>query len=375
MQKDVNKTVLAIQGFVDPFNPNLLDKDRLYNITSGAPVADEISKDVLNSERIGENCKLKFINERLNQKKDFFEKIPKLKLKTMSQENKCTKLTASAGLTKQFQEQGDVAFMILVKSQTMDSPIDLNELMEYSLTPVPHSLGTPDGYMAKTNKAVLLHHIIDAVPDSSFPDSNETMYIEDGNAIIHSLTGLPGNFTELTIKILNQFKNKTNTIFSTDRYIKDSVKSQELFRRGVGTSDPFIISKRTTLPREFTKFLTVPKNKLRLFEIMLEVLNSDEAASDLEGKMFYMIVDGNAFKLSSDGKEVSCNKIDAITSTQEETDTRVVVYIKYAKDIGFKNAIVRTPDSDILFILLHYAEEMKPINIFYETVKLVTTDS
>ena len=65
----------------------------------------------------------------------------------------------------QYQEQGNLAFQLLVKSQLLKEPLDLNELMRYSLTPVPHSLGTPDGFMAKTNKASMLHHLLEDYSD------------------------------------------------------------------------------------------------------------------------------------------------------------------------------------------------------------------
>ena len=42
-------------------------------------------------------------------------------------------------------------------------------------------------------------------------------------------------------------------------------------------------------------------------------------------------------------------------SNQEETDTRIVLYIKYAEILGFPTVVVRTPDSDIFFILLFHA--------------------
>ena len=41
-----------------------------------------------------------------------------------------------------------------------------------------------------------------------------------------------------------------------------------------------------------------------------------------------------------------------LESDEEETDTRVVIYLKYAEKLGFKSAVVRTPDSDIVFILV-----------------------
>ena len=50
-----------------------------------------------------------------------------------------------------------MAMMLLVKSQMLEKPISINELMTYSLSPVVHYLATPDGFFAKTNKATMLH--------------------------------------------------------------------------------------------------------------------------------------------------------------------------------------------------------------------------
>ena len=38
--------------------------------------------------------------------------------------------------------------------------------MSYPLTPVPHSLGLPDGHMSKTDKSTLLHYLVDCIPDA-----------------------------------------------------------------------------------------------------------------------------------------------------------------------------------------------------------------
>ena len=52
---------------------------------------------------------------------------------------------------------------------------------------------------------------------------------------------------------------------------------------------------------------------------------------------------------------MTATEIQQLLSNQEETDTRVVLYLQYAASIKFPAAIVRTPDSDIFFILLHHA--------------------
>ena len=50
-----------------------------------------------------------------------------------------------------------VAFTLLVKSQYLEELIDLENLVYFPFTPVPHMLRTPDGFFAKTKKASMLH--------------------------------------------------------------------------------------------------------------------------------------------------------------------------------------------------------------------------
>ena len=59
-------------------------------------------------------------------------------------------------------------------------------------------------------------------------------------------------------------------------------------------------------------------------------------------------------------------EIPAIYSNQEETDTRVVLYLHHAASLGYKNAVVRTPDTDIFVILLYHAHAIK-LTVYLDT--------
>ena len=43
-----------------------------------------------------------------------------------------------------------------------------------------------------------------------------------------------------------------------------------------------------------------------------------------------------------------------------------MLYLNYAVKLGYKSAVARTPDSDIFFILLHYAHSI-PLTIYLDT--------
>ena len=92
----------------------------------------------------------------------------------MEAASKKAKLTTSQAKLVQFLKQSDLVFTLLVKSQVQENPLDLQELLTYSLPPLPHYLGTPDRFFAKkTNKASMLRFLMkDNVKEVKHPSVN-----------------------------------------------------------------------------------------------------------------------------------------------------------------------------------------------------------
>ncbi|XP_046336920.2 uncharacterized protein LOC124118725 [Haliotis rufescens] len=82
--------------------------------------------------------------------------------------------------------------------------------------------------------------------------------------------------------------------------------------------------------------------------------------------MAVLIVEGRAHQLVITDGEVEVQDLPSIYSNQEETDTRVVLYLHHAAALGYKDAVVRTPDTDIFVILLHHAHSIK-LTVYLET--------
>ena len=57
--------------------------------------------------------------------------------------------------------------------------------------------------------------------------------------------------------------------------------------------------------------------------------------------------------------QVEVNDVPMIYSDQVQTDTTVVLYLHHAATLGYKDAVVRTPDTDIFVILLYHAHKIK----------------
>ena len=175
--------------------------------------------------------------------------------------------------------------------------------MGYSLSPVPHCLGTPDGFYAKTNKAAMMHFVLeDRTSQVSYP--KDAFFIQDGNALFHALINLPPTFGGICLQILDQMVFKENFIFSTDSYQPDSIKAQERLRRGVGEK-LIVENSATRRPRDFKFFLANDANKVQLCKLLLKVWGSNDAASRLEKcHTAVVVVDGKAYQLESSHGEV-----------------------------------------------------------------------
>ena len=341
-EEAVQRVLTAVNNFTNPFT--VVDQEKLYCIASGAPVSLDVEKDVLQAESVGKAAKADFI-KRLQSREpgSFFDPIKRKKLKTMEACNKKLTLTSSKGQVIscsntrrsyrtvsstvvllfiiavyqqfkctylsfqliQYQAQSNIAFMLLVKSQKQDEPLDLDELLTYSLMPVPPSLGTPDGFFSKTNKATILHHLLENATPDNLPYPKDALFIQDGMALLHTLSNLPPTCGEICLQVLDQMVAKNHFLFSTDSYHPESIKAQERLRRG--TSEKIIVAGLATRkPYDFRVFLANDDNKKQLCQLMLRVWSGQLSASRLaRTKMAVLILEGRAHQFVSSNGEVS----------------------------------------------------------------------
>ena len=154
-------------------------------------------------------------------------------------------------------------------------------------------------------------------------------------------------------------------VFSTDQYFEASVKSMERLRRGVGER-LMIGGSSTRRPSDWKLFLQNDCNKEQLIQLLLVEWQKDEYSSRLKDRQVILICKGSAYLLTSDGVSVQMKEVPTLNSNQEETDTRIILYVKYAESQGYKYVRVRSPDTDVFHILLHYARSYH-INILFDT--------
>lgn len=255
------------------------------------------------------------------------------------------------------------------------------------------------GFSRKTNKATILHHLLEDATPQNLQYPKDALFIQDGMALLHILSNLPPTCGEICLQVLDQMVAKNDFLFSTDSYHPESIKAQERLRRG--SSDKIIVAgPATRKPYDFKVFLANDDNKKQLCQLMLRVWSGQSAASRLaRTNMAVLIVEGRAHRFVSSNGEVSLNahiiicsitilkcvsylqmqchafllflfqvkvfELPTIYSNQKET-TRVILYLHHAVTLGYKSAVVRTPDTDIFVILLYHAHTIN-LTVYLDT--------
>ena len=107
------------------------------------------------------------------------------------------------------------------------------------------------------------------------------------------------------LQVLDQMASKKNFIFSTDCYLKDSIKTQERLKRS--SSDKFIIDgPATRSPADFKLFLANEENKMQLCQLLFRVWGSKGAASrHANCGTAVVVVEGIAHQLNAASGDVS----------------------------------------------------------------------
>jgi hypothetical protein len=243
--------------------------------------------------------------------------------------------------------------------------ISLEKLFEYPLGPIPWTLALADGCMVKTNKSQMLHYLESLVDGSTsvstIPDTHTAAYVIDGNAMLQASINVPETFEDFCLQVFRQLPKWSSVHFVTDSYKPDSIKTFERSRRG--NSATFTIGgPRTKMPRDFKKFMTNDSNKQQLLRMLYSEWKCDKYAHLMQGRRIFFVLEQECFVLHSpDNLTQQSDLVEALCSSQEEADTRVVLHALY-EDCP-SSIVVRSPDTDVLVMMLYYS---KSINVpFY----------
>ena len=140
--------------------------DDLIHIVSGMEVPDSIAADIETAHEKGQAAFSNFCQTRqLSGDKTLHDPIPKLKIKSFEDVDK-TVLVQQKSKSKEYYIKAKHNLMARLIITGRARGISIDNLMQYSLGPVPMSLAYIDGSLMKTDKAKLLHYLEETVPNS-----------------------------------------------------------------------------------------------------------------------------------------------------------------------------------------------------------------
>ena len=178
--EDVQQIITAIEGTMDPSSADL-DKNELFNISSGRAVTQEISASLLKVREIGETARLGFIKECNEDPLRFEKPIKRCNIKTFQDATKKYKVRGQNEKTEAVAMVRHLFSSVLFLS--LQRKVDMAEVFCYPLTPVPLSLCHTDGTILNSPKAKLLTELESRVKSEAPTKIDAT--VVDGMFFLH----------------------------------------------------------------------------------------------------------------------------------------------------------------------------------------------
>ncbi|GBM65011.1 hypothetical protein AVEN_68937-1 [Araneus ventricosus] len=346
--KNVRDSLLS---FINSFNNK---NEQLLNIVTGGIISDSLKNDIENAYAYGNKEFSTFINDRLVEKKiDLFHPIKYFKLKTFSDTGKNVQTSVkSENIALKTSRQLLSRLLLVAKVKNLN----LEDLMAFSLNPIPAALGNYGGSLVKTNKAKLMHFNLghQNIHLSITNISPNSTLIIDGMAMLHQLKCVPSTFGELARTLLKQLVNIatelncTRVDFVTDSYPDISIKQGERSRRSaVGVQLFKITSENQPIPKQWKKFLALSVNKEAIITFLHQIWTSLPAEL-YKNIIFFITHQTKCYSINNDAGNLNICDITYLHCDHEEADSRMLLHASKT----YKNVIIKSCDADILVIAL-----------------------
>ena len=352
---DVQSLIDLLQNsWINPFRQ---DQDALVNIATGTQAPDDVTNDLLNAKKTGEQAYKEFKRDRLEKDYpdavNFHAKLKKQGLKTFA--NICTNKVRFKGKDVIIKANRNLFARMIVIAQSRE--LDMHDVFAHPLGPLPWALANEDGSLRKTDKARLLNHIGKNVrPAEVLP--NLSACIIDGMSVVQKINGSNQTFAELAKSALKLVLNeggqsqRIDVVF--DVYLETSIKDAERSNRGSGTGVKFRTIIASHKIKQWRNFLSEADNKTSLIKFLVEEWKSSSNRAMVGNKQLHVTCGEKCWKITSDG----CYEVHELSSSQEEADTRVLLHAKHASDNGYSNVFIVSEDTDVFVLCLSFAKDI-----------------
>ena len=174
-----------------------------------------VAKDLSSAKERGELAYASFKANRLESEvpeHKFHDRIPKMKLKTFTDVKKSTRVKSKSGKELILRTTSNLFGNMLMMAQTRK--LDMREIFQCPLGPVPWSLATADGKRRKTNKSAFSRELKKSALPAEVIPLNSACLIDD-MALVHKTKGEHKTFlrhcvTDILKSAKRSFKIRTH---------------------------------------------------------------------------------------------------------------------------------------------------------------------
>ena len=361
-EEDVKKVLEVISNWRNPFEPSA----ELLSISSGYVASESMKQDLLLAKEKGTTALTAFVEERLvTNSTGFFQTLPKLKLGSFRDAQKKTSVTAG-DRNVIIRADRNLFARLLVIGQSRQ--MDLKDLLTHELGPLPWSLASSDGSLAKTNKAILSKELENGVECLSNLPELTTAVIIDAMAVLQALVRVPDRFSELAdmvmTRILIEGGEAARIDFVGDQYPANSIKNTERSKRGRdGELVINITNGQQFCPRQWRKFMANGSNKTGLLNFLIREWSENAVyAEKIKDRTLFVTHGDNCTKLTSSNGTITACTVLELCSNQEEADTRMLLHANHASQNGHQCIAIRSSDTDVE-VLACYHQAVIPADI------------
>ena len=358
---DLKKLKKGIEDTLNPFSEAEQLGDKLYCISTGKAVNDDIKTNLLECSKMGQAWCEEFTAQCFADPSRFEKPLARRKIKNFAAAAVKVKVTSKDMKFKELQGTRDLFGRLLYLAATKE--VDLSIVFRYPLTPVPFSLAHIDGSMIKTDKSQLMHHLEKKIESTCPPRDEVSTCVVDGMFLLHILQHVPATYGGMAKTILEYLCAQAKRIdFVCDTYKHPSVKDVERDRRGDlhGLTALVVTGPEQHRPVEYQKALRSDEFKTSLLAFLSVEWLDDQYAPILRGHQLFFALGADCYLFEEEDGIVKRKLVQDLQCQHEEADTRIVWHIQHAAvEYSNPNVVVRCNDTDILVILLHHMHRLQ----------------
>ena len=360
MAKD-EKDVSAVEAIIESWNNPFFGTQNITSISTAKEAPADVSCDLMNAYEIGEKEFQHFKEERLENsppKKKFHDPMKLKKLKTFTSLTK-KKAVTTQGRTMILKADRSLFGRMIISGQSRK--IEVKEMLQHSLGPMPWSLATAEGYPRKTNKAALAAHLQKNVQLADRPPNNSATII-DGMSLVQKVsvgsnqTTFGSVASSLMAMVLHEGSESSRIDVVFDTYMENSIKNTERSMRGEEPGVQVVNINAPQLIKQWRKFLSQMKNKTSLIRFLVEEWQTEQYVQRIhrDGKELYVTCENKCWKISG----ASSVQVPELCSCQEEADTRLLLHAAHAAQNGYDSVVISSEDTDVFVLLLAFSSSI-----------------